>query len=101
MATRKTPSRSTTTRRPKKIESVHDAVVHGSKIDELHQIRLVLARAIDEHAAPKDLAALTKRLQDATAEYETLTGAVKPETATKEVTANASKRRQPVSLKAL
>lgn len=59
-----------TDRRP--VESVSDAVDFGSRLDELVQMRRVVARAIDTTASARDLAALTKRLTEISKEIEVL-----------------------------
>ncbi|MBK0420166.1 hypothetical protein JD276_14100 [Leucobacter sp. CSA1] len=55
-------------RRP--VESVFDAVEFGSRLDELLQMRRVVARAIDTTASARDLAALTKRLTEISKEID-------------------------------
>ena len=55
-------------RRP--VESVSDAVEYGSRLDELLQMRRVVARAIDTTASARDLAALTKRLSEISKEID-------------------------------
>lgn len=57
-------------RRP--VESVSDAVEFGSRLDELVQMRKVVARTIDTSASARDLAALTKRLTEISKEVEVL-----------------------------
>lgn len=57
-------------RRP--VQSVFDAVEFGSRIDELVQMRKVIARTIDTTASARDLAALTKRLTEISKEIEVL-----------------------------
>lgn len=57
-------------RRP--VESVSDAVSFGSRMDELVQMRVVIARAIDTTASARDLAALTKRLTEISKEIDVL-----------------------------
>lgn len=57
-------------RRP--VESVSDAVEFGSRIDELVQMRKVIARSIDTTASARDLAALTKRLTEISKEIDVL-----------------------------
>lgn len=84
----------------KTFNGVLDAVLHGNRIDEIRELQKVVARAIDEHAAPKDLAALTKRLQDLSEEYERLTGAGGSTHGNQHSTTPATGR-VPVELKAL
>lgn len=57
-------------RRP--VESVSDAVEFGSRLDELVQMRKVIARSIDTTASARDLAALTKRLTEISKEIDIL-----------------------------
>lgn len=57
-------------RRP--VESVSDAVEFGSRMDELVQMRKVIARSIDTTASARDLAALTKRLTEISKEIDVL-----------------------------
>ncbi|UOQ57235.1 hypothetical protein MUN78_16520 [Leucobacter allii] len=54
------------------VESVSDAVDYGSRLDELVQMRRVVARAIDTTASARDLAALTKRLTEISKEIDVL-----------------------------
>ena len=54
------------------VESVSDAVEFGSRLDELVQMRKVIARSIDTTASARDLAALTKRLTEISKEIEVL-----------------------------
>lgn len=54
------------------VESVTDAVEFGSRVDELVQMRKVVARAIDTTASARDLAALTKRLTEISKEIDVL-----------------------------
>lgn len=54
------------------VESVSDAVAFGSRVDELVQMRRVVAKAIDTTASARDLAALTKRLSEISKEIELL-----------------------------
>lgn len=54
------------------VESVSDAVEFGSRVDELVQMRKVVARAIDTTASARDLAALTKRLTEISKEIDVL-----------------------------
>lgn len=57
----------------KKIMSVLDAVQHGSRIDEMVQTHLVLARAVDNpNTSSRDLAALTRRQLEISREIELL-----------------------------
>lgn len=57
----------------KKIESVLDASESGTRLDELIQIRRVIARAIDnENTSPRDLAALSRRQIEISKEIEAL-----------------------------
>lgn len=57
-------------RRP--VVSVSDAVEFGSRLDELVQMRRVIATAIDTTASARDLAALTKRLTEISKEVDLL-----------------------------
>jgi len=55
------------------IGSVADAADRGSRLDELVQIRKVIARAIDnENTSPRDLAALSRRQIEISKEIEAL-----------------------------
>lgn len=54
------------------VDSVSDAVEFGSRLDELVQMRKVIARSIDTTASARDLAALTKRLTEISKEIEIL-----------------------------
>lgn len=57
----------------KKITSVLEAADEGSRIDELVQMRRVIARAIDnENTSARDLAALTRRQIEISKEIEAL-----------------------------
>ena len=57
----------------KKITSVLEAADEGSRIDELVQMRRVIARAIDnENTSARDLAALTRRQIELSNEIEAL-----------------------------
>lgn len=57
----------------KAIASVLDASERGSRVDELVQIRRVIARAIDnENTSPRDLAALSRRQIEISKEIEAL-----------------------------
>lgn len=58
---------------PKSITSVLDATENGSRLDELKQIRRVIARAIDnENTSPRDLAALSRRQIEISKEIDAL-----------------------------
>ena len=58
---------------PKKVRSVSDAAEFGTRADELAQMRLVIARAIDnENTSPRDLAALSRRQIEISKELEAL-----------------------------
>lgn len=58
---------------PVRIASVLDAATEGSRLDELVQIRKVIARAIDnENTSPRDLAALSRRQIEISKEIEAL-----------------------------
>ena len=60
-------------KRARKIVSVADAAEHGTRLDELLQMRLVIARAIDnENTSPRDLAALSRRQIEISKEIEAL-----------------------------
>lgn len=55
------------------ISSVADAAENGTRMDELVQIRKVIARAIDnENTSPRDLAALSRRQIEISKEIEAL-----------------------------
>lgn len=55
------------------IRSVADAAENGSRLDELVQMRMVIARAIDnENTSPRDLAALSRRQIEISKEIEAL-----------------------------
>ena len=54
------------------VESVSDAVEYGSRLDELVQMRKVIAKSIDTTASARDLAALTKQLTEISKEIELL-----------------------------
>ena len=55
------------------IVSVLDAAENGSRLDELVQIRKVIARALDnENTSPRDLAALSRRQIEVSKEIEAL-----------------------------
>lgn len=55
------------------ITSVLEAAEHGSRVDELIQMRRVIARAIDnDGTSARDLAALTRRQIEISKEVETL-----------------------------
>lgn len=54
------------------VVSVSDAVEFGSRLDELVQMRRVVANAIDTTASARDLAALTKRLTEISKEIDIL-----------------------------
>ena len=55
------------------IKSVLDAAEHGTRMDELVQMRLVIARAIDDPAtSARDLAALSRRQIEISREVEAL-----------------------------
>lgn len=57
----------------KAISSVLEAAEVGSRLDELRQMRKVIARAIDnENTSPRDLAALTRRQIEISKEIEAL-----------------------------
>ena len=57
----------------KDIKSVLDAAEHGSRLDELIQMRRVIARALDnENTSPRDLAALSRRQIEISREIEAL-----------------------------
>lgn len=58
---------------PRKISSVLEAAEQGSRLDELVQMRKVIARAIDnENTSPRDLAALSRRQIEISKEVEAL-----------------------------
>lgn len=52
--------------------AVSAAVSTGDRLDVLMSMRDQLARALDDGAAPRDLAALTRRLSDVDAEVRSL-----------------------------
>lgn len=55
------------------ITSVADAAEHGTRIDELRQMRKVIARALDnENTAARDLASLSKRQIEISREIDAL-----------------------------
>lgn len=54
------------------VGSVSEAVEFGSRLDELVQMRRVIAKAIDTTASARDLAALTKRLTEISKEIDVL-----------------------------
>lgn len=55
------------------IDSVLSAAEDGSRLDELVQMRRVIARAIDnENTSPRDLAALSRRQIEISREVEAL-----------------------------
>lgn len=57
----------------RKITSVLEAAEAGSRVDELVQMRRVIARAIDnENTSPRDLAALSRRQIEISKEIEAL-----------------------------
>lgn len=57
----------------RKILSVLDAAENGTRLDELVQMRKVIARAIDnENTSPRDLAALSRRQIEISREIEAL-----------------------------
>jgi hypothetical protein len=47
-------------------------VMFGTRVDELVQMRMVVANAIDTTASARDLAALTKRLTEISKEIDVL-----------------------------
>lgn len=58
---------------PPKITSVTEAAESGSRIDELRQMRKVIARALDnENTAARDLASLSKRQIEISKEIDAL-----------------------------
>lgn len=55
------------------ISSVLEAAEQGSRLDELMQIRKVIARALDnENTSPRDLASLSRRQIEISKEIEAL-----------------------------
>lgn len=55
------------------VGSVSDAAEFGSRLDELVQMRKVIARALDnENTSPRDLAALSRRQIEISKEIEAL-----------------------------
>jgi len=57
----------------RKVASVSDAIEFGTRLDELLQMRKVIAsRVDDENTSARDLAALTKRLSEVSKEIEAL-----------------------------
>jgi len=64
----------------REIRSVLEAADAGSRLDELVQMRRVIARAIDnENTSPRDLAALTRRQIEISKEIEALARQVEEE----------------------
>jgi len=58
---------------PVQITSVLQAAEQGSRLDELIQMRKVIARALDnENTSPRDLAALSRRQIEISKEVEAL-----------------------------
>lgn len=56
---------------PRRISTVLAAAEAGSRLDEMIQMRRVIARAIDnENTSPRDLAALTRRQIEISKEIE-------------------------------
>lgn len=75
MATRKSPLRVVEADEApsRKISSVLEAAEQGSRLDELMQIRKVIARALDnENTSPRDLASLSRRQIEISKEIEAL-----------------------------
>ncbi len=75
MAARKTPLRVVEADEApaRKITSVLEAADEGSRLDELIQLRRVIARACDnENTSPRDLAALSRRQIEISKEIEAL-----------------------------
>ena len=75
MAVRKSPLRAVGPDEvpAKKFASVLEAADAGSRVDELVQMRRVIARAIDnENTSPRDLAALSRRQIEISKEIEAL-----------------------------
>ena len=65
---------------PPKIDSVADAAENGTRIDELRQMRKVIARALDnENTAARDLASLSKRQIEISREIDALERQAKEE----------------------
>ena len=57
----------------KRIASVLQAADEGTRLDELVQMRRIIARALDnENTSPRDLAALTRRQIEISKEIEAL-----------------------------
>ena len=54
------------------VETVSAAAEHGSRLDVLIAMRRKIATTLDGEVAPRDLAALTKRLADLTLDIESL-----------------------------
>lgn len=53
------------------VQSVEDAAVFGTRLDELVQMRLVIARALDDTGtSARDLAALSRRQMEISKEIE-------------------------------
>lgn len=64
----------------REINSVADAAEHGTRIDELRQMRKVIARALDnENTAARDLASLSKRQIEISREIDSLERQAKEE----------------------
>lgn len=76
MAARKNPLRAVGPDEPAPkpdIRTVLDAADHGTRLDELVQMRRIIARALDnENTSPRDLAALTRRQIEISKEIEAL-----------------------------
>lgn len=66
----------------KAIKSVEDAATRGTRMDELVQMRLVIARALDNpNTSARDLAALSRRQMEISREIESLERQAKEEAA--------------------
>lgn len=75
----------------KKIKSVLEAAENGSRVDELMQMRRVIARALDnENTAARDLASLSKRQIEISREIDSLQRQAEEEAAENVVTEDES-----------
>lgn len=64
----------------KPITSVLAAAEHGTRLDELKQMRRVIARALDNpNTSPRDLAALSRRQIEISKEVESIQAQAKEE----------------------
>lgn len=57
----------------RKVTSVSEAAEYGTRLDEMQQMRRVIARALDDaNTSPRDLAALSRRQLEISKEIEAL-----------------------------